>query len=77
MNTCALKQNLGIIVIQYILALIKCENLHKKLELTYLSKNNVKILKINKAINKLFVKIMHYQWLIEVMQTKKIKALNY
>lgn len=73
MNICTIKQNLGSIVLQYIITLTKCEKLHTKLENLYFKmekKTNSfvknEIFKINNTLNKLFVEIMNYQWLIEL-----------
>ncbi len=74
MNTCALSQNLGNIILQYILILAKSEKLHTKLENLYFkSKNKTgisfknQIFRINNNLNKLLVQIMNYQWIIELL----------
>lgn len=72
MNSCTITQNFGNIILQYILILTKCEKLHTKLEGLYAKTDNTKlrinnkIFKINDALNKLFVELLNYQWLIEL-----------
>ncbi len=74
MNTCTTKHSFSKIILEYVGLLIKCEQLHNKLEqlclntktqTTQLIKNN--IIKINNKLNFLLVKLMKYQWLIEVL----------
>ena len=58
------------LVNDYIRMLLKSQNLHDKLEHLY-SKNNIsyfknKILKLNRALNRLMVKIMKLKWQLEL-----------
>lgn len=73
MNTCALSlnQNFGVLASNYIMLLSKCEKLHSKLEklyskqqLTYIKKQQ--ILYVNNCLNKNLVKLMQYQWCLEL-----------
>ena len=60
-------------VCEYILLLIKCEKLHTKLEQIYAipkakQSHGIKnqTIKLNNILNKMLVKLMHFQWKLEL-----------
>ncbi len=73
MNTCALtlKKKFGVLASNYIMLLNKCEKLHSKLEKLYskqtINNSNMhQILYVNNCLNKNLVKLMQYQWFLEL-----------
>ena len=74
MNTCTKTHNLSKLILEYIVLLVKSENLHNKLEELFLNATNKtsafinnQIIKLNNALNKVFVDLMKLQWIIELV----------
>lgn len=74
MNTCTKKHNLSKLILEYIVLLVKSENLHNKLEELCLNATNKtsafinnQIIRLNNALNKVFVDLMKLQWIIELV----------
>lgn len=74
MNICTLNNKFSKLILEYIMLLIKSEQLHNKLEKLYFKAANStskflkeQIIKINNALNLVLVELMNHQWLIEVV----------
>lgn len=72
MNICTKQHNISKIILEYVALLIKCEQLHNKLEKLCLNTaTNTKqlIIKINNKLNIVLVELMKRQWIIELFET--------
>ena len=70
MNICTKQHNISKIILEYVALLIKCEQLHNKLEklcLNTTTQTKQLIIKLNNKLNLILVELMKYQWLIELL----------
>ena len=69
MNICTKQHNFSKTILEYVVLLVKCEQLHSKLEelcLNTTTQTKQLIIKLNNKLNLILVELMKYQWLIEL-----------